>query len=307
MPDKVLICSTSEYVFSSVFRQNVHRITNYEMIGRMIDRVIVAAIQLTSTDNIQSNLERAELFIRQAASRGAQIVSLPENFAFLRSEGESVSCAQTLPGEFIERLQLLAKQLNIHILCGSIPEKILSSEKIYNTSVLLNPAGALAAVYRKIHLFDIAMEGRASFQESKLVEGGIDTVTAETEFGIIGLTICYDLRFPELYRRLTLSGARMIFVPSAFTEFTGKDHWEVLLRARAIENQIFIIAAAQYGQHNPKRRSYGRSMIIDPWGNILAQAPDNECVILAELNLNQQDEIRKQLPCLHHIKLTDSQ
>lgn len=270
----------------------------------MMNQVIVAAIQLTSTDNIESNLERSQFFIRQAASRGAQIVSLPENFAYLRSEGETVACAQTLPGEFIQRMQLLAKELSIYILCGSIPEKIPASDKIYNTSVLVNPSGELAAIYRKIHLFDIVMEGRASFQESKLVQAGTELATAETEFGIVGLTICYDLRFPELYRRLTLSGARLVFVPSAFTEFTGKDHWDVLLRARAIENQLFIIAPAQSGQHNPKRRSYGRSMIVDPWGNILAQAPDQECVILAELDLNHQDKIRKELPCLQHIKLT---
>jgi predicted amidohydrolase len=270
----------------------------------MIDHVIVAAIQLTSTDNSESNLERSEYFIRQAASRGAQIVALPENFAYLRSEGETVTCTQTLPGVFIQRMQLLAKELRVYILSGSIPEKIPESEKIYNTSVLINTSGDLSAIYRKIHLFDIMMEGRASFQESKLVKSGLDLATAETEFGIVGLTVCYDLRFPELYRRLTLAGARMIFVPSAFTEFTGKDHWEVLLRARAIENQLFIIAPAQYGQHNAKRRSYGRSMIVDPWGNIMAQAPDQECVILAELDLNHQDKIRKELPCLQHIKLT---
>ncbi|MCI0446297.1 carbon-nitrogen hydrolase family protein [bacterium] len=270
----------------------------------MLDRVIVAAIQLTSTDNIDSNLERAELFVRQAATNGAQVVALPENFAYLRSENSTLPCAQTVEGQFIQRMQAVAKELGIYILCGSIPEMIPGSTQIYNSSVLLNRSGKLVAIYRKIHLFDIDMEGRAVFQESKLVKAGKEIVTTETEFGVVGLTVCYDLRFPELYRCLVLEGARIIFVPSAFTEFTGKDHWEVLLRARAIENQVFIIAPAQYGQHNSQRRSYGRTMIVDPWGNKLAQAPDRECVILAELDFTHQDEIRKQLPSLQHIKLT---
>ena len=267
-------------------------------------KVLVAAIQLTSTDDWKSNLDRSEALITEAASRGARIVGLPENFAFLRSEGEAIPCAQNLDGEFLSRMKVQAALHKIYLLAGSIPEITDEENKIFNTSVLFNPSGDAIAVYRKIHLFDVNMEGRAKFQESKLVKSGNAVVSADTEFGKVGITICYDLRFPELYRRLTHAGARIIFVPSAFTEFTGKDHWKVLLQSRAIENQVFIIAPAQFGSHSPKRRSYGKSMIIDPWGTVLATAPDTETVIYAELDFAMQDRIRKELPVLDHIRLS---
>jgi predicted amidohydrolase len=270
----------------------------------MNDKVSVAAVQMTSVEDWQVNLRKAEDLVKEAAARGAQIVALPENFAYLRAEGEQIPCAQSIEGEFIQRMKALTAEHRIYLLCGTIPEKTEGAQ-IYNTSVLLDPAGRAIAVYRKIHLFDVNLPGRAVFQESKLVRAGHDLVTAQTEFGTVGLTVCYDLRFPELFRRLTLSGARMIFVPSAFTEYTGKDHWEVLLRARAIENQVYIIAPAQFGQHNPKRRSYGKALIVDPWGTVLAKAADQEGVILADVDFHFQDKIRRELPCLEHIRLVD--
>ncbi|MBI1746404.1 MAG: carbon-nitrogen hydrolase family protein [Acidobacteria bacterium] len=263
----------------------------------------VAAIQLTSTDDWANNLETAEGFIHEAADQGAELVGLPENFAFLRADSQTTPCGQTLDGEFLQRMATVAQQRQLHILCGSIPERIADSDLIYNTSVLLGPCGDRLAVYRKIHLFDVNLPGGAVFQESRFVRPGNEIIVIDTRLGKIGLTICYDLRFPEIYRRLTQAGAEIIFVPSAFTEYTGKDHWEVLLRARAIENLAYIVAPAQYGQHNPTRRSYGKSMIIDPWGNVIARASDKPGPILAEIDYDFQSKIRQELPCLNHIRL----
>lgn len=272
-----------------------------------MDRVIVAAIQMTSTEDWEANLKKAEELIGSAADRGARIVALPENFAFLRSDGDEISFKQTLDGEILAKMKTTAAKHRIHLLCGTIPEAIPESRQVYNTSVLLDPHGEILSAYRKIHLFDVRLEGRAVFQESAFVRSGIEVVCAETEYGKMGLTVCYDLRFPELFRILTLMGSRIIFVPSAFTEFTGRDHWQVLLQARAIENQVYIIAPAQFGAHSQKRRSYGRSMIVDPWGSILACAPDQEGPVFAEVDFQLQDRIRKELPCLEHIKMVHDQ
>lgn len=263
----------------------------------------VAAIQLTSTDDWSANLETAEAFIEAAADQGAELVALPENFAYLRADSQTTPCAQTLDGEFLQRMAALAQRRRLYLLCGSIPERISDDERIYNTSVLLGPSGERLAVYRKIHLFDVNLQGHAVSQESRFVRPGQDVVVAETEWAKLGLTICYDLRFPELYRRLTLAGAQMIFVPAAFTEYTGKDHWEVLLRARAIENQVYIVAPAQYGQHHPGRRTYGKSMVVDPWGAVIAKASDKPGPIIAEIDFDFLTKIRQELPCLDHRRL----
>ena len=272
-----------------------------------MEKITVAAIQMTSTEDWEANLQKAEEFIGAAADRGAKIVALPENFAFLRSEGDEISCKQSLDGDFMQRMKAITAKQRIYLLCGTIPEAIPESQQVYNTSVFLNPNADIIAIYRKIHLFDVNMEGRAVFQESAFVRGGMEVVCAETEYGEMGLTVCYDLRFPELFRILTLMGSRIIFVPSAFTEFTGKDHWQVLLQARAIENQVYIVAPAQFGAHSRKRRSYGRSMIVDPWGNVVACAPDQEGPVFAEVDFQLQDRIRKELPCLEHIKMVHDQ
>jgi predicted amidohydrolase len=263
----------------------------------------LAAIQLRSTQDVEANLEKSLRLVRQAAELGAGLVALPENFLYFKVEGEDVAFRTSIEGPEVGAFRELARGLSLTILLGSIPEAISGSDKIYNTSVLLGPEGSTAAVYRKIHLFDVDVPGEVELRESRAVEAGSQVVAAKTEAGVVGLSVCYDLRFPELYRRLTLAGAEIITVPSAFIPHTGKDHWEVLLRARAIENQVYVVAPAQWGRHSDKRQSYGRSLIVDPWGLILAQAPDGEGIITAECDLERLRAIRRQLPCLEHIRL----
>ncbi|NNL67113.1 MAG: carbon-nitrogen hydrolase family protein, partial [Myxococcales bacterium] len=198
-----------------------------------------------------------------------------------------------------------ARELGVWILAGTFPESRSEDERFHNTSVLVAADGAIAAVYRKIHLFDIDLvdDGGDAYRESAHVAPGREVVVAETPFGGLGLSVCYDLRFPELYRQQAAAGARFLAVPSAFTPHTGKDHWEVLLRARAIENQAFVLAPAQAGRHSPERASHGRSMIIDPWGVVLAQAPDRPGVLLADCRLEDLERIRSGLPALSHRRL----
>ncbi|OFV88127.1 MAG: hydrolase [Acidobacteria bacterium RBG_16_70_10] len=266
-------------------------------------KVLAAAIQMTSTGEVERNLAAAEALVGQAASRGAAFVGLPENFAFLRSEGQPVPEAQTLDGPWVRRMAALAKGLRITLLLGSLPERVQGDHRVRNTSVLLGPDGATLAAYRKIHLFDIDLPGMEHLKESRSVLPGDEPAVAETPFGLVGLSICYDLRFPELYRDLVRRGARVLAVPSAFTERTGRAHWEVLLRARAIENLAYVLAPAQVGTHAPGRSSHGQAMIVDPWGAILAQVADGEGVALAELDFDRQDRLRRELPALQHRRL----
>lgn len=263
----------------------------------------VAAIQLNSTDKVDSNLKKAEGFIYQAARQGANLVALPENFAYLRSESEKIEYSQSLDDELVAWIKELAQKLGIFILAGSFPEKLDNLGKIANTSLMVNPHGQIIAHYKKIHLFDATLADGTVLMESRYVEAGNEIVLTSIDEHKMGLTICYDLRFPELYREITKRGAEVIFVPSAFTLQTGKDHWETLLCARAIENQVYIVAPAQFGQHTPRRASYGRAMIIDPWGLVLAKASDKEGIIIAELDFNYLKQIRERMPCQQHIKL----
>jgi deaminated glutathione amidase len=266
-------------------------------------RVMAAVVQMTSTADVERNLASAEILVRRAASLGARFVSLPENFVFLRSEGEPIVEAQALDGTWVRRMSGLARELGITLLLGSLPEKIANDhQRVHNTSVLLGPDGATIAVYRKIHLFDIDLPGMEHLKESRAVRAGEDPVVAQAPFGPVGLTICYDLRFPELYRALVRAGARILAVPSAFTERTGKDHWEVLLRARAVENLAYVVAAAQVGHHGRGRSSHGHAMIVDPWGAVMAQVPDGEGVAVAELDFARQDRLRRELPALDHTR-----
>ena len=260
-----------------------------------------AAIQMNSTDKRDLNIEKAEQFIRQAALEGAELVTLPEYFSYLSSEGEEIPFAEPVDGQLIVRMKKLAQELGIFLLCGSIPEKIKRSNKIFNTSVLIDPKGKTIGIYRKIHLFNINIKGKAAFQESNYYEGGKDVVLVKTDRGKWGMTVCYDLRFPELFRSLTLKGAEIIFVPSAFTSYTGMFHWMALLRARAIENQVYIVAPAQAGTHSAKRSSYGYSAIIDPWGKVIALLQDGEGVITAKLDLQYLKRVRSSFPCLDHV------
>jgi predicted amidohydrolase len=267
------------------------------------DRAVVAVAQMTSTTDVARNLDRAEALVRQAAGRGAVFVGLPENFAFLRSEGEPVPDAQPLDGPWVVRMAALARALGISVLLGSLPERVPGDSRVRNTSVLLGPDGSTVATYRKIHLFDIDLPGMEHLKESKSVVPGSELVVASSAIGPLGLSICYDLRFPELYRQLVRRGARVLAVPSAFTERTGKAHWEVLLRARAIENLAYVLAPAQVGHHGGGRSSHGQAMIVDPWGVVLAQVPDAEGIALAELDFARQERLRRELPALDHTRL----
>jgi predicted amidohydrolase len=266
-------------------------------------RVTAAVVQMTSTADVEKNLATAERLVGESAARGARFVSLPENFAFLRSEGEPVAEPQSLEGPWVARMADLARGHGLTLLLGSLPERVPGESRVYNTSVLVGPDGRTLATYRKIHLFDIDLPGLEHLKESRSVRPGQDVVVAEAPFGRLGLSICYDLRFPELFRRLVREGARVIAVPSAFTDRTGKDHWEVLLRARAIENLAYVVAAAQTGAHGRGRASHGHAMIVDPWGSVLAQVPDGEGVALAELDFERQDRLRRELPALLHTRL----
>jgi predicted amidohydrolase len=265
--------------------------------------VVAAVVQMTSTADVEGNLAAAEGLIAEAAGRGAGFVALPENFGFLRSTGDPAPDAQTVDGPWVRRLAETARKHHLTLLLGSLPEKSPEPGKVHNTSVLLGPDGAVLAVYRKIHLFDIDLPGLEHLKESREVAPGRDVVVAEAPFGSLGLTICYDLRFPELYRALTRRGARVLAVPSAFTERTGKDHWETLLRARAIENLAYVVAPAQVGVHGKGRSSHGHAMIVDPWGVVIAQVPEGEGIALAELDFDRQDRLRRELPALDHVRL----
>ncbi|HMZ81726.1 MAG TPA: carbon-nitrogen hydrolase family protein [Acidobacteriota bacterium] len=264
--------------------------------------MLIAAVQLRSTDQVESNLNRVASLVAEAAHRGAALVALPENFAYLRSEGEDIGYHQSLDGELADWLKQLAQKHGISLLAGSFPETA-PNQKVFNTSLLFGPDGQRLALYRKVHLFDVTLPDGTVLEESRFVEPGQELVTVTIDDVCFGLSICYDLRFPELYRQLTAQGAQVLFIPAAFTLQTGKDHWEILLRARAIENQVYVVAPAQFGQHTPKRASYGRAMIIDPWGMVLATAPDRECFIMAEIDTSHLARIRKAMPCLLHRRM----
>jgi len=266
-------------------------------------RALAAVVQMTSTAEVERNLKAAETLVEQAAARGAAFIGLPENFAFLRSEGQPVPEPQDLDGAWVRRMAELSRRLRVTLLLGSLPERVPGETRVRNTSVLLGPAGETLAVYRKIHLFDIDLPGMEHLKESKAVVPGEEVVVAATALGPIGLTICYDMRFPELYRELARRGARVLCVPSAFTERTGKAHWEVLLRARAIENLAYVFAPAQVGHHGGGRASHGQAMIVDPWGSVVAQVPDGEGIALAELDFERLGRLRRELPALSHARL----
>jgi deaminated glutathione amidase len=257
-----------------------------------------AAVQLNSTDDVSGNLAAAERLVREAASRGARLVVLPEKWNLLAEPGRMLEAAEPLDGPSTTWARELARELAIDLVAGSIVERVEGHDKGFNTSVHAGPDGELRAVYRKLHMFDVEVAGTV-YRESETEERGDEIVLSRTAGGAgLGLTVCYDLRFPELYRILAVRGARILTVPSAFTLTTTRDHWEVLLRARAIENQAFVVAANQFGPHPPGRRSGGRSMIVDPWGLVLAQAADREAVVVADLDLAAQDEVRATLPSL---------
>jgi len=240
----------------------------------------------------------ADRLTRAAAADGASLIVLPEKWTAMGTEEDLRAAAEPLDGPAISWARALARELGVDLVPGSILERVEGREKLANTSVHIDPQGEIKAVYRKVHMFDVEVGGR-SYRESALEEPGEEIVLSSTDAGVgLGMSICYDLRFPELYRILAVRGAHVIAVPAAFTLATTRDHWETLVRARAIENQAFVIAANQVGSHPAGQRSGGRSMIVDPWGVVLAQAPDSEAHIVAELDLDRQREIRASLPSL---------
>jgi predicted amidohydrolase len=264
----------------------------------------VALVQMTSTDDVPKNLESARRAIDEAAGRGAEFIALPEAFAFLRREGNPIPCAQRLDGEIVESVRERARAHRLPILAGTFAEAIEGDRRVYNTSALISASGEIAAVYRKIHLFDVDLGERGgSFRESAFTAPGAEVVVAETAFGVLGLSVCYDVRFPELYREFAARGVEWIAVPSAFAPETGEAHWETLLRARAIENQAFVLAPAQCGRHSADRASYGHSLIVDPWGRILAEARDEPEVLIADCDPEALKRVRARLPALAHRKL----
>jgi deaminated glutathione amidase len=257
----------------------------------------VAAIQLTSTADRSRNLEAAEKLIAAAAGDGARLIVLPEMFNVLGDADVLRAGAESLDGPSLRWAGEQARHHGVWLVAGSIMERVPGETRLFNTCRLFDPKGEPCATYRKIHLFDCNVTG-ASYHESATVMPGRDIVRAEAEGVSLGLSICFDLRFPELFRILALGGGRLIALASAFTERTGRDHWEVLVRARAIENQVFVVAANQVGASTPKLRWFGRSMIVDSWGVVLAQAPDHESYIVANLDFAEQDRMRAQLPSL---------
>ena len=264
---------------------------------------IAAAVQMLATDDKAVSLAEAEHWLRDAAGQGARLVVLPEVFIWRGNKKLERAVAEPIPGPTSNRLGELAREAKIFLLGGSILEEIPASPKAYNTSLLFGPSGNLLAAYRKIHLFDVDLANGVSLRESETRAHGGDVVVAQTELGTLGLSVCYDLRFPELYRRLADRGAHVIIVPSAFTAFTGQAHWETLLRARAIENLCYVIGADQFGKSARSFECHGHSMIVDPWGKVLAELADGPGVITAEIDLDYLAKVRSELPALRHRKL----
>jgi len=265
--------------------------------------LLAAAIQMNTGRDKAANLERAERLIRTAAGRGAEFVTLPEVFNWRGRRSDGPPESENLDGPTLTLMARIAAELKIHLLAGSIHESVPGETRSYNTSVLIGPDGARLAIYRKIHLFDVDIPGRVTIRESDGMLPGIEPVCAASAIGKIGLTICYDLRFPELYRELAFAGARIITVPSAFTFPTGEAHWEILMRSRAVENQVYVVAPAQFGPNVHGFSDYGNSMIIDPWGRVLARAGDHEDVIIAPIDFDYLETVRRNLPALSHVRL----
>jgi deaminated glutathione amidase len=262
----------------------------------------VAVCQLNARDDRAANLAVARDLLERAASAGADLAVLPEYVDYL-GPGDGAPKPEPVDGEFAAFFAGAARDLGMWVHAGSFHEAGPDERRTYNTSLVFDRRGQLAATYRKIHLYDVEIAGRVSYQESRSVAPGADTVLTDVDGIRTGLSICYDLRFPELYRALAIAGAKVLVVPAAFMMHTGRDHWEVLLRARAIENQCYVVAAGQIGDHEPRRTCFGRSMIIDPWGTVLAQAPDTVGIVTADLDIERLENIREELPSLANRRL----
>jgi predicted amidohydrolase len=266
--------------------------------GTEDDLLRVAAVQMNSRDDKAFNIQTALALIDRAAGTGARLVALPEIWTYLGPPEGNRDNAESIPGPAIELLADRARRHGIYLHCGSILEVRAGEPKVYNTAVVLSPDGDIVATYSKIHMFDVVLDGVATYEESATIKPGDEIVTVDVDGITVGLAICYDLRFPELFRILALRGAEVIVLPAAFTMTTGKDHWEVLIRARAIENGVFMIAPGQVGHDGSGKWCYGRSLIVDPWGTVLATAPDAETVIAATLDRSLLRKVRRQVPSL---------
>jgi len=266
---------------------------------------LASVVQLSSTSDERANWEAARELVERAAGYGARLVVTPENANFLGPHDEKVRRAETLDGPTCSRFSELSRKHRIHLLLGSFNEKGPEPDKCFNTSVLFDPDGRRVAVYRKIHLFDVDVSPEVRFLESATVEPGSEIVVVSTPLAEIGLSICYDLRFAELYGRLAEEGANLVAIPSAFTLTTGKDHWHALVRSRAIETQCYVLAPAQVGKHDDEglRESYGHSMVVDPWGHVIAMASDGPGLALAEIDLHRVERTRKGMPVREHRRL----
>jgi predicted amidohydrolase len=261
-------------------------------------RLRAAAVQMTATPDRERNRATADRLVREAAAAGAELVLLPEKWSVLGAPEDVVAGAEPLDGPALGWAAAIAAELGIDLVAGSIAERVPGAPRGSNTSVHFSPSGEAVATYRKVHMFDVEVGGQ-TYRESANEAPGSELALTSTAGGArLGMSICYDLRFPELYRILAVRGAEILLVPAAFTLATTREHWEILLRARAIEDQCYVIAANQVGQHAPGYRSGGRSMIVDPWGIVLAQAPDLETIVAAELQLDRLAEIRRTLPSL---------
>ena len=256
-----------------------------------------AAVQINSTSDKDRNLATAARLVDDAASAGAELIALPEKWNLLGDAEQLEAGAEPLDGPSLTAAAGWARELGVHLLAGSIAERREGEERLFNTSVLIGADGSVEAVYRKIHMFDVDVGGVA-YRESAVERPGNEIVVAEAGGVELGMSVCYDLRFPELYRILAVRGARVIAIPSAFTSVTGRDHWEILVRARAIENQAFVVAPNQVGEAPPHYDSHGHSLIVDPWGTVLEEAPEEECFIAAELDLGALADVRAKLPSL---------
>jgi predicted amidohydrolase len=290
-------------------------------------KLSVAVVQMSSQADVEANLQKACSLIEQAAARGAELVVLPENFAYMGSEegrrvvaySVEVGPAEPSPAELgsdetgtspggkrrsiLHVLGEAAERWNVYVVAGGMPERSRDSERPYNTSVVVGPDGTIVASYRKIHMFDVDVGDGHPYAESASTTPGDESVCADVLGFRIGLSICYDVRFPELYRSLVDKGAELLVVSAAFTLLTGKDHWHVLLRARAIEAQCYVLASAQWGTHPKGRRTYGKSVIVDPWGDIVAQCSEGEGIALGCVDRAYLDQIRASLPALRHRRL----
>ena len=263
---------------------------------------LAAAIQMTSVPDLHKNLAQAEELINIAVHKGAQFVGLPENFSFLGEEKDKLAQAEVIGKETQTFLKKMAQRYQVNIIGGGFPIPSNNIDKVYNTASLIDSNGEELLCYRKVHLFDVNVPDGNTYQESNTVMAGkeLPDVYFSQKLGRIGLSVCYDVRFPELYRHMANKGADVMFVPAAFTAFTGKDHWQVLLQARAIENTCYIIAPAQTGIHYDRRQTHGHAMIIDPWGMILADAGEQPGVAIAEINPARIEQVRRQMPSLQH-------